>query len=109
MPQKESEGKEESQGRYLSVLMATIEKGTYNFEYVPFLMIRAFGWLLYLKHIIPQQSRVYQFRFVASRKGTEQVQPVVCAFTYGNADPSCFFFLLVHNGIFLCVWFVVWD
>ena len=65
-----------------------------------FLMICAFGLLLGCENIVPIQCFVNQFGFRASRKGTEQVESVVCAFADGNADPDSFFFLLVHNGIF---------
>ena len=65
-----------------------------------FLMICAFGLLLGCENIVPIQCFVNQFGFRASRKGTEQVEPVICAFADGNADPDSFFFLLVHNGIF---------
>ena len=88
--------------------MATTKKGTYNFEYVPFIVC-AFGLLLGCEHIVAVQCFVNQFGFRASRKGTEQVESVVCAFADGNADPDSFFFLLVHNVFFLCVWFVVLD
>ena len=72
-----------------------------------FLMICAFGLLLGCENIVPIQCFVNQFGFRASRKGTEQVESVVCAFADGNADPDSFFFLFIHDGIFLCVWFVV--
>lgn len=104
---EESERKEESQGRYLYVLMAITEERHILKMVCAFLMICAFGLLLGCENIVPIQCFVNQFGFRASRKGTEQVESVVCAFADGNADPDSFFFLLVHNGIFLCVWFVV--
>ena len=72
-----------------------------------FLIICAFGLLLGCENIVPIQCFVNQFGFRASRKGTEQVETVVCAFADGNADPDSVFLLLVRNGILLCVWFVV--
>lgn len=79
--------------------MLTTKKGTYNFEYVPFI-VRAFGLLLGCENIVPIQCFINKFRFRASRKGAEQVEPIVCAFADGDADSDSFFFLLVHNGIF---------
>ena len=60
MPTEEGKGKEESQGRYLYVLTETTMKGTYNFEYVPFI-VRAFGLLFDLEHVVSIQCFVNQF------------------------------------------------
>ena len=86
--------------------MATHKKGTYNFEYVPFIVC-AFGLLLCCENIVAVQCFVYQFGFRASRKRTEQVEPVVCAFTDGDADSNSFFFLLVHN--FFCAFGLLFE
>ena len=104
---EESEGKEESQGRYLYVLMAITEERHILKMVCAFFIVCAFGLLLGCENIVAVQCFINQFRFRASRKGAEQVESVVCAFADGNADPDSFFFLLIHNGIFLCVWFVV--
>ena len=74
-----------------------------------FFMIRAFGLLLGCEHIVSVQCLVNQFGFRASSKRAEQVEPVICAFADGDTDSDSFFILLVHNRIFLCVWFVVLD
>ena len=97
---EESEGKEESQGRYLYVLMAITEERHILKMVCAFLMICAFGLLLGCENIVPIQCFVNQFGFSASSKRAEQFESVVCAFADGNADPDSFFFLLVHNGIF---------
>ena len=72
-------------------------------------MICAFGLLLGCENIVSVQCFVNQFGFRASRKGTEQVESVVCAFADGNADPDSFFFLLVHNGIFFCAFGLLFE
>ena len=97
---EESEGKEESQGRYLYVLMAITEERHILKMVCAFFIVCAFGLLLGCENIVAVQCFINQFRFRASRKGAEQVESVVCAFADGNADPDSFFFLLVHNGIF---------
>ena len=76
-------------------------KGTYSKLYVPFIVC-AFGLLLGCEHIVSVQCLFNQFWFRASCKRAEQVEPVKCAFADRDADSDSFFFFLVHNGIFLC-------
>ena len=79
---EESERKEESQGRYLYVLMAITEERHILKMVCAFFIVCVFGLLLGCENIVAVQCLVNQFGFSASRKGTEQVEPVICAFAY---------------------------